>query len=184
MLAFTAVGVFSAAFSSVTGNEVLLTGANCAIIQAPAKVTEDAIRTIYNPYFAQRTKLDEEHTLRCYSSNSSMGDCSPTVVGRIPAIVDGNASCPFEGAICHDNTTNLILDSGYLNRHYDLGLNSPAEDRFLHRIQQHCSPLMLEGYTTTRNVPVPAVSTNGPQMNNTMTLMDFFITGHHPIYHS
>ncbi|KAI9707010.1 MAG: hypothetical protein M1820_004598 [Bogoriella megaspora] len=172
-LAFTAAGVFSSTIASATGNEVLLTGANCAIIQSPANVTEESIRTLYNPYFFQLTKLDEERTLRCYSSESSTDDCSPTIVGRLPVMFNGNASCPFESAICHSNTTNLILESGYMNSHYDLGINSPVEHRFLYRVRQHCSPLVLDGYTTTRHVPTQALSANGPQINSTVTLMDF-----------
>lgn len=58
-------------------------------------------------------------------------------------------ACPFPGQekICRDNSTNLRLDSGYINSHFDLGNNAPPEDRFLYRTVVECAPLRHEEYS-------------------------------------
>lgn len=174
-LAFTAAGIFSSTISAA-GNEVLLTGAQCAIVRPTGQTTtanpsEEALDTAYWPFFHKLGKDNEERTLRCYT-NSSTDDCSPTVVNKLAVMVDGNASCPFTHEICQDNTTSLMLETAYLNSNDDFGVNTPAAQRFSYRVRTQCSPLKLDGYTAIKHDLVAA--TDGSPNNITVAMMEFY----------
>jgi hypothetical protein len=62
-------------------------------------------------------------------------------------MVDYNASCPFATDVCRSNTSNIALDTGYVDSHFGFGLNAPHEQRFVLRYKLHCAPLQTDGYT-------------------------------------
>ncbi|KAK6828327.1 cytochrome p450 protein [Apiospora arundinis] len=88
----------------------------------------------------------------CYSSSrvSSMVECKGFIVPKLPtAITEYNASCPFQNNICRSKTSNIMLDSGYIDSREHLGINSPNSQRFQQREVLHCAPLETEGYERT-----------------------------------
>jgi hypothetical protein len=63
--------------------------------------------------------------------------------------MDGLAPCPFESGICRTSWANLLLDTGYVDSHYSLGINSLPQDRILWRNVLTCGPLETLGFNSS-----------------------------------
>lgn len=146
---FTIAGVFSSQISSAVGNEVLLSSAKCGIMVGATNVA-DGLR-VTGPYRATIVDNALNYAQQCYSSaDSSMTDCNRFVVPRLEAAsVNHDAECPFESHMCRTQTSNLRIDSGYIDSNLDLGLNAATEERFSWRNVLHCAPLATEGFTSS-----------------------------------
>lgn len=147
MTAFTLAGGFSSRLSTGVGNEVLISSANCGAANIP-NISED-INTSYafRPYCAKKITDAANYARRCYTVNAG-ADCSSFVTPRLQSIQDLNASCPFSEPMCRRQSGNIRLDSGYVDSHKHLGLNSPPGRRILWRHVVHCAPLVTEGFTS------------------------------------
>lgn len=51
--------------------------------------------------------------------------------------------------MCRLQSGNIEFDTGYLDSHLDLGMNTPPRDRVQIRRKTTCAPLVTEGYTRT-----------------------------------
>lgn len=152
-----AIGLAAASiFASrvATGSEVLLTGSGCGMVVpdlSDPSLTE--VFTDYTPYLADSLTQAATYAAQCYegSSSSSMG-CGVFVKPQLKAeTIDTNASCPFS-TMCKTEDSNLLIDTGLLNSHYDFGINAPEDERFLFRMAMTCAPLKNEGYSKIYNV--------------------------------
>ena len=146
--AFAAAGGFSSRVSTGIGSDVLLDGTNCGIVGLPDIDKADLL----NAFRSKLVSSAENYAQQCYSSSqnsSSVGmfDCNRLVMSQLPMSVDDAAPCPFQNGLCRSNTSNLLLDSGYVDSHDQLGLNSPPQERILSRSVYHCAPLRTDGYT-------------------------------------
>ncbi|KAF2654687.1 hypothetical protein K491DRAFT_631528 [Lophiostoma macrostomum CBS 122681] len=149
-VSFGVAGVFSSHITTDTANEVLLTGANCGPLKGddPA-VSQEAYLTLFEPLQSKRVNLYSDYALRCYSGDLSQDDedCNPYIQAKLKTTVDANASCPFSSNICKLQTGNLIVDTGLLDSHTDLGINAPKENRFQMRFVHQCAPIVTEGFS-------------------------------------
>ncbi|KAL9106008.1 MAG: hypothetical protein Q9227_008916 [Pyrenula ochraceoflavens] len=93
--------------------------------------------------------MSTNYAQRCYSHAVGAEGCSSFVRSQLPTAQSTNATCPFGGNICHHPERTIKLDTGYLDTHFDLGLNTPPEMRMKLRIINHCAPLVTEGYKET-----------------------------------
>lgn len=146
-LTFAVAGVFSSQVSSAMGNEVLLSGHGCAWTNGSTWNKQDNT-DILQPYSSELVQDASLRAQQCYTSNTSTENCQTFVKPSIPFSVTRNASCPFDQKICQSNTANLVVDTGYLDSHYDFGVNAPLEKRIISRFIMHCAPLVLEGYSS------------------------------------
>lgn len=92
---------------------------------------------------------------------------------NLRATVDSSASCPFSDEICRTNSSNIILDSGYIDTVKDLGVNSPQDESVQFRTVLQCAPLETHGYTSTITTPADNFTQyyygpflNGPDIRN------------------
>jgi hypothetical protein len=132
------------------GSEALIGGSNCGYISSLdflGNSTADVVD--WSPYESRRTARAAEYAQRCYESTSTPADCGNFVRNTLPMTKVTNASCPFDESICQTATSNILLDSGLIDSHFDLGLNSPPAERFQFRYQLHCAPLATENYRST-----------------------------------
>lgn len=150
----TLAGGYSSQISAAAGDEVLLKGNDCSILNvgsrgAPNATTVKAITT----RDAERIMAAANYAQQCYStSGSAFVGCERFVVQSIPtAVKDYQAACPFSPNICRDNHTNVRLDTGYVDSTLHFGLNAPANERFSWRHVLTCAPLRTHGYTSTVN---------------------------------
>lgn len=80
------------------------------------------------------------------------------------------ADCPFEDVICKGNNT-YQMDTGLVDSHHDLGINTPAKDRLKYRRVTTCSVLVQKGYADI-NDSSPFVTWNyGPYADKNVTFI-------------
>ncbi|KAK4167710.1 hypothetical protein QBC43DRAFT_362527 [Cladorrhinum sp. PSN259] len=162
LCAFALATGFSSQISSAITNDVLIDGANCALI-----MQEDAIASLST--MQDSITLNAEHAKirikamayseQCYphgdvraleksrEPRSGIFDCASYVVGRLPTeVIDIEASCPFGDGICATNNSNLLLDTGFIDSHLHLGINAPPNERIRMRQILRCAPLRTDGY--------------------------------------
>ncbi|KAK8007731.1 hypothetical protein PG989_001721 [Apiospora arundinis] len=151
IVVFTLAGGYSSQIASATGDEVLLKGDKCGRprLDRASDVTSTDVYT-QAAWTATKIADAENYAQQCYAGQgSNILDCNRLVAQTLPTVTtDANSGCPFESDICLDNSTNLYLDTGYIDSNDHLGLNAPANQRFLWRQVLSCAPLRTDGYTT------------------------------------
>lgn len=147
---FGIASIFSSHVTSDTGNEVLISGSNCGPLHSGTDDV-DAELTILEPYLAQGATSHLNYALQCYTDALNSEDCSQYVKPRLPITLHTNASCPFADNMCKSRSDNIILDTGYLDSHNDLGINAPPKDRFQLRFVHQCAPVVTEGFSELYN---------------------------------
>lgn len=145
--AFAIAGVFSSRVATSRGGEVLIAGSKCAIYN-------NSLITYQNfglgqAYLANRIRSSANYASSCYTGSRSPGACRTFIRDTLPFKITRKTPCPFPGKdrICHSSEGAIRLDSGLLNSHFDLGINSPPSARFLYRAVNECVPLRSEGFT-------------------------------------
>lgn len=142
---FAIAGGFSSQISTAVGTEVLLDGTNCGRIAY--STSAEGIYLSGVPYYSNLVKNALDYVQRCYSANSTgLIDCKSFVVERLSGYSNSTANCPFADGVCRSNSSNLLLDTGYINSHDHLGINAPPDQRILYRQTLHCAPLRTEGH--------------------------------------
>ncbi|KAI0469247.1 hypothetical protein F4859DRAFT_523049 [Xylaria cf. heliscus] len=158
IIAFTVAGGLSALISSSTGNEVLLKGDNCGIISSLPQQSDgnavdiETVFAIPRTYFSGQVNNAANYAQQCYTGNSTGSQgCGKYVVQNLPtAVSDKTARCPFGGDLCLSNSSNIRLDTGYLDSNKHFGLNSPEDQTFSWRYVLQCAPLKTSGYKKIR----------------------------------
>ncbi|KAL9116911.1 MAG: hypothetical protein Q9187_006560 [Circinaria calcarea] len=148
LVAIALAGIFSSRVSTSMGNEVLLLGPNCGIVVL-GDIDTESYSSNFVPYAVQRTLFSASYAQECYKNSTTIQNCPTFLQKSLPWTSDHSAECPFPGGekICLSNSTNLRLDTGYINSNFDLGINSPHEDRFLYRRVTECAPLNIKDYS-------------------------------------
>jgi hypothetical protein len=100
----------------------------------------------------------------CYTFNTSQNEQKNCLAyGRSTFIwnITADVQCPFAPEMCRQGKS-ILLDSGFIDSHSHLGINSQAKDRIQYRQQYHCSPLETEGYVfRTSNASDPRIPSSG-----------------------
>ena len=163
LAAFALAGGFSSLISesSGIGDEVLIDGSNCGIVNyRRLKSFNESIATTGAKDRSRRLSNAAHYAQQCYYGDrdeeaaAGVFDCNSFVVPRIPVSkIVTNASCPFANGICRSESSNLLLDSGYIDSHKHLGMNAPKDKRVLFRQVTQCAPLRTDGYTSNFTSP-------------------------------
>lgn len=84
----------------------------------------------------------------CYqgTSTSNSEACNKLHLSRLPYTVNRAADCPYAPEMCRVKSNNTFFDSGYVDSHLHLGMNTGPSLQI--RMQQHCAPLVTKGYYT------------------------------------
>lgn len=145
IVALASASIFSSRIT--VGNEVLLSGGNCGWLDI-LHINENTSIEAVQLDIAGSAQASDYYSRQCSLDSSS---CSTFVRPHLHVAIDEDTSCPF-GNICSSKDMGLLLDTGYLDSHTDLGLNAPASQRLQYRRVLHCSPLQTEGFRTMRNI--------------------------------
>lgn len=157
LAAFAVASTFSSRISTITGNAVLLSGHNCGMPNFDPSTTEAKdYLTVYEPYVSRLATSNANYAQQCYPPLPNTQSCNIFVRSNLNLKVFRNATCPFPGDICKSQDANLLLDTGFLDRHYDLGLNAPSGQRFQFRTVLRSAPLKTDGF----KIKVASSSTN------------------------
>ncbi|KAI1734566.1 hypothetical protein F4680DRAFT_453841 [Xylaria scruposa] len=152
LTAFTVAGGFSSRISTGIGDEVLVKSNNCGYPFLTSIFDDPEKHFAGLPYRAGLINNAANYALQCYLSNNSVGlDCNRYIRKHIAGTVDMEAPCPFDNHMCRNESLNIRLDSGYIDSHKDLGVNSPVDQRILWRNVLQCGPLTTEGFTSEQN---------------------------------
>lgn len=149
-LLVNAAGAFSSQIAVTPRTEVLLSGRNCGYVRTRG-ITGSDQTLIWRPYHSEFQNKASNYALRCYDPKENTSGCQTYVRKSLHSTITHNASCPFEESICKSKDKNILIDTGILDSHYDLGINAPLEDRFQYREKIHCAPLATQGHTKTKN---------------------------------
>ncbi|KAF2968840.1 hypothetical protein GQX73_g4747 [Xylaria multiplex] len=155
MSAFAVAGGLSSQISTAVGTEVLIDSFNCGYID-PKKIQDpDGQVSFPQQHFAlvpnRAETIDNaaNYAQQCYLDDTAGTlDCGRFVTKKLESIIDNKATCPFQDKMCRSNSTNIRIDSGYINSHEHLGHNYPVEDRILLRNVFHCAPITTTGFTS------------------------------------
>lgn len=148
-VAITLASVFSSRLA--TSTEVLIFGDFCGWLNI-SKGDYTGVMLLL-PYLSHSVYSSASYARQCYTPDVfSLLGCNTFVTKQLPIHITKNSSCPFENNICRSNSTNLLLDTGYLDTHIHFGLNAPPDQRLQYRRVLHCSPLVTDGYKTRWNL--------------------------------
>ena len=146
-LAFATASIFSSNIATSRGSEVLVSSPNCGIYPSNDDVDFTTRLKLVYPSQSQDTALAYNYALQCYTNSTASERCKLYVKKQLTINVKRDAECPYNSTMCKNPKSNLILDTGYINSHTDLGLNAPQNSRFLYRAVHHCAPIVTEGYS-------------------------------------
>lgn len=163
IISFSAAGILVSKVTQ-TRSEVILNPTICGLWDDPYAGDTVADTIAANEWSAQQQQildLSGNFASSCYTFNESANaGQSCLAYGRSNAVwnVTTNVQCPFAPEMCRQGKS-VLLDSGLIDSHLLLGINSRAKDRVQFRQQFHCSPLEYEGYYfDTSNLSDPRVT--------------------------
>lgn len=145
---FGVAGIFSSQVSTAAGNEVLVSSSNCGHLTDNTNMyTADTFKLLF-PYVSETVILSSSYAQQCYRQDAVAPSCKTFIQPRLPT-TSSTAACPFNGMCVGNGEIALVLDTGHINSHFDLGLNAPPEDRWTVRKVTTCAPITTVGYSTS-----------------------------------
>jgi hypothetical protein len=133
------------------GDEVLLSSPNCGYLWWENGFSVTDTNTLIN--YANKLTIEvAAYAQSCYRSDAATQECSTYIQRSLAANITRNASCPFNPSICVLAQENLVIDTGFINSHIDLGMNAEPKDRFAYRRVTTCAPLKSEGHRENVNI--------------------------------
>ncbi len=124
VIGFLLAGGFSSRVATFLSSEALLWGGNRGFVGDDTNMT--TFGDTVGPHISGAMIAAENYARQCYTSASVGVSCGIYVKKQLPlAVVDTNASCPFDDKLCKNVAGNLLIDTGMLDSHDDLGRNTP-----------------------------------------------------------
>ncbi|OQV03334.1 hypothetical protein CLAIMM_08386 [Cladophialophora immunda] len=139
---FAGAGVLSSQVTKGAGDELLVSGANCGQWNFDAQ----APMSSYVEKSQNESQVAFNYARDCYGGSTSSTTCNTYMRQQIRWSEDQNATCPFKSGTCLlGDTAALKLDTGYIESHTVLGINSRGRDRINYRRVTTCAPLSTSG---------------------------------------
>ena len=138
--------------STAAGDEVLISSPNFGIVDTDMLSSSDQWFNDFERYATRLAVACASYAEECYNTNAAPQECSIFTKKALSSTVNRNASCPFPGGdkICAHLSGNVLIDTGLLNSHADLGMNAEPNDRIAYRRVDACAPLLSDEYTTVQ----------------------------------
>ncbi|KAI0972391.1 hypothetical protein F4678DRAFT_478828 [Xylaria arbuscula] len=182
--AFAVAGGLSSQISTAVGSEVLIDSLNCGYIDPKKLAGQDGQVSFPEQLFAlvpnRAETIDNaaNYAQQCYSNDTAGTlDCGRFVTKKLESFIDNKATCPFQDKMCRSNSTNIRIDSGYINSHEHLGHNYPAGDRILARNVFHCAPITTTGFTNKKVSPLSDFIPIDPMFREDGDVVLIFLSG-------
>ncbi|KAK6211789.1 hypothetical protein LQW54_005648 [Pestalotiopsis sp. IQ-011] len=153
LAAFTVSGAFSSRISTGVSDEVLIQSERCGFYYSSnTDINGASYYSLSHP--AQVLDQAANYAQQCYLNGSSGLDCNRWIQSRLEGAVDYAAPCPFGEGMCRTESSNIRMDTGYIDSHVHLGINAPANQRVRWRNVLHCAPLVTAGFTSQQTTPL------------------------------
>lgn len=148
-----AASLFSSLLTRATSNETLIVSDNCGIWVMDTTHTDSVSRRARRHKDLRDIISAAGYARACYGSDPDTLQCNQYIQRQIYSTANRNATCPFASGICMiSDTAAYQLDTGFIDSHFHLGINTPEKDRVIYRRRQTCAPLNQEDYTTIRSI--------------------------------
>lgn len=174
VLLFMLAGTFSNNLVNA-GNSVLSRSHHCGVFNQtyldiaanginPASTETLALSVQYFSKIQDDVELSREYAEQCYMSNpkyyvaSACNNLKNATLNVTETVHDG--LCPFDSKLCHDNSETVVLDTGDINTHTELGINAEPKDRLTYRRITTCAVLNATNHVTGWNGSLNTI-TNG-----------------------
>ncbi|ETN38438.1 uncharacterized protein HMPREF1541_06473 [Cyphellophora europaea CBS 101466] len=166
-IVFMVAGTFSnlaiSAGSPVEGSMVLSRSKHCGIWNETylaltnGYTNADSNETLslsveFNAKVTHNVQLSLEYAQKCYLAEESFSYmssiCNTLKKPRLNWTTQLTGTCPFESSLCRTDATVMVMDTGKINSHDDLGINAkPSERLDYHRVTT-CAVLNDTGRVT------------------------------------
>ena len=149
MVFFAVAGVFSAEVAKAAGNETLIRGLDCGYLIGNLSLPDDSplVAAGLRAMEIDDTLVASSYARACYDDHTPPDElrCNRFVKPKLAYSTRPDAPCPFAVDICLDKSGAAFeVDSGLIDSHSDLGINTASEDRLQYRKVTTCSVLQVE----------------------------------------
>jgi hypothetical protein len=111
-----------------------------------------SLSTEYIGYDAQEVQLNLEYAQTCYSNKNSTywdSSCGAFEKPRLNWTQTLSSACPFQSRACSHDADVITFDTGHIDSHIDLGINSNVKDRLTYRRVTQCTVLNDTSFATS-----------------------------------
>ena len=138
-------GVFSSRVSQVPGDEVLVRSEDCGVYQSRKDISDSAEGFFFQSLNLNATFQASTYSRLCYTASSRREVCDQYTAPRLDWKTNANATCPFDPEFCIFNGTAAAfeMDTGVLDVHEFLGINTPLSERIGYRKVSTCAPMRV-----------------------------------------
>ena len=134
MILFTLAGVFSSEVTKAAGNETLIISPGCGYQLSNLSSLQSLYAVDTNGTLAASTYANA-----CYGGSYSV-QCNQYVKPHLNWTTERSVDCPFEPSLCIGGSKSAYkMDSGLLDSHGDLGINTPDSQRLQFRKVTTCA---------------------------------------------
>lgn len=145
LLAFGAASILVSLVTQAAGAQRLIVSNDCGyLFFDPAASLEQ--RTLAMQYKdLNDTLVAAEYARQCYDGDGGLNKLRCSIYTKQSINwTSADAACPFDPTVCSVSRA-FKMDSGLIDSHADLGINSRPSDRISFRKVTTCSPLSVEG---------------------------------------
>jgi len=148
---FAVASIFSSQVTKAAGEEFLIHSDNCGFWGFTINSTANSYKE--EEQFQADTLEAADYATNCYGkSDTGVAQCNTYMIPEIAWTVNQNASCPFAPGNCLLSPTAAYeMDTGTLDSHHDLGINSRSSERIGVRKVATCAPIHIEPYAVLYN---------------------------------
>lgn len=155
MVGAIAAGISSSRMVSTSGIVVLAQSSSCGDWKGQGAVSgldRPFLLASIGFYGESQLSASTSYARSCYTNATSSQACNVFATRQVPWQSENNATCPFAPGTCiGSDTSALQLDTGQLDSHTVLGLNSAPKNRVTYGRVTTCAPLKTDGRITWQN---------------------------------
>ena len=142
------LAALSASFITGSEDDILVTSPDCGIYVDTSVVSSITPASGFQAKERNFTRVADEYVQTCYNTTESSNSlCRRFVRQQILWSAKPDAPCPFADGMCLQGASSAFeMDTGLLDSHETLGLNSAPENRVLYRRKTICSPVVTKGH--------------------------------------
>lgn len=144
IVTFAALSVFgSSEITKAAGQDRLIQSFQCGYWR-PDAVTGAIALGSGTAKLLKDSQDASAYARNCYNGSVDALGCNTYATPRI-RWEGKETDCPFKDGICYGNNT-YQMDTGLIDSHHDLGINTPQKERLKYRRVTTCSVLEQKGY--------------------------------------
>lgn len=143
-ISFTIAGILVAKVTipAYETSQILLRPTDCGLLNDNLNSTDYMLQLSNKE--VQDARKSRTYAAECYGDNSNALGCLSLPRQQLPYTVDLNFTSARNAGNMSAVPSVVTLDTGYLNSHYDLGINAKESDRIYFQFQTSCSVLNYE----------------------------------------